>query len=596
MQYLPFFLLPLALSLGLTPLVRILAVKNGLICYPRADRWHKHPTAILGGVSIYLASIITVVSLGLINKSSWGILLGATFLFIIGLFDDKFHFRPYTKLLAQIISGCIVIFSGITINIFNNAFLNILLTLFWIVGVANAFNLLDNIDGLSAGIAVISSLMLFFSTIIFSNNYLSGFALILAGAALGFLPYNFNPAKIFMGDSGSMFLGYSLAVVAIAGTGRHISNLLITMLIPVFILSVPIFDTIFVIIVRTLQGKRIFEGGKDHTSHRLVTLGLSPKKTVVLLYFISLIFGLIALLSYSLNIFTILVLGFLAFVVLLFFGIFLFKGTTYVGELKTRLRHHHNNNLNNVTVLNSIILYKQRILEVLLDLVLISIAYYSAYFLRFEGSDLFSSNLNLIRESLVWIIMIKMLIFFAFGLYRGMQKYISIADLITIFKVVSIGSLASILFLTFTFRFRDYSRVVFFLDWLILLFLVSGVRILFRVLSEFFSRIRETGKNILIFGAGDMGEMVMREIKRNTALNYNPVGFIDDDPAKTGNKIHGVSVLGSREKIRDIIRQENIKEVIIAIPSFDMGNFTDIARICDECGIKYRKIKGILDD
>jgi UDP-GlcNAc:undecaprenyl-phosphate GlcNAc-1-phosphate transferase len=343
--------------------------------------------------------------------------------------------------------------------------------------------------------------------------------------------------------------------------------------------------------IRILQGRKIFEGGRDHTSHRLVTLGLSQRKTVSLLYVISTAFGLIALLYSRLNLFVVSVITFLAIVILLFFGLFLSE-TTSNDELKKWQKQ--NNSENNNTILNAIFLHKRRIVEVLLDLGLICIAYYSAYFLRFEG-PLLSSNLFLIKESLSWIILIKMSAFFIFGLYRGVWRYISISDLFTIFKVVSLGSIASILFLTFAFRFQEYSRAVFFIDWIILLCLISGTRILFRVLGEFFSRSREGGEKVLIFGAGDTGEMVIREIKRNKALNYNPIGFIDDDPSKVGNKIQGVTVLGSRGKIRELSRTHNIKEVLVAIPSMDTVDFSEIARICEDCGVSYRRIKGILD-
>lgn len=596
MQYIPFFFMPFTLSLIFTPLVRQIAIKNGLIAYPRLDRWHKHPTAILGGVSIYLASVISGLSLGVVNKDALGLFLGATLLFIVGLADDRFHFTPYTKLFTQIIAGCIAIFFGIVIGLPINFLLTIPLTLFWIVAVTNAFNLLDNIDGLAAGIAGISSLMLFFSSILFSNNPLGILALILCGASLGFLPYNFHPARIFMGDSGSMFLGFSLAVISIAGTNRHISNFLIILLMPVLILCVPIFDTIFVMITRKLQNRKIFEGGKDHTSHHLVTLGLSPRKTVSLLYFISIVFGLIAI-SYSrLNIFIISIVSFLAITILVFFGLFLFEGTYYNNKLKgsfndKQLRRRNNNK----AILNSIILHKRRIVEVLLDLSFICIAYYSAYFLRFEGTSLLDSNLYLIKESLAWIILIKISSFFIFGLYRGIWRYISVSDFITIFKVVTFGSIASILFLTFAFRFQDYSRAVFFIDWLILLFLVTGSRFLFRILGEFFDSLRKEGKNVLIFGAGDAGEMVIREIKRNKTLNYNPIGFIDDDLSKIGNKIQGIPVLGSRDKIKDLVQTQGIKEIIIAMPSSDRENLSEIIRICKDNRISYKEVRGILN-
>lgn len=592
-HYLAYIFLPFILSLILTPIVRRIALKNGFISYPRTDRWHKYPTALLGGISIYMASVIFAFSFGLINKDSWGLFLGATFLFIVGLIDDKFHITPYTKLLAQILAGCIAIISGVIIGLKVNIFLLVPLTLLWILVITNAFNLLDNIDGLAAGIAAVSSLMLFFSSTIFSNNPLGAFAIVLSGAAIGFLPYNFNPAKIFMGDSGSMFLGYSIAVISIAGTARSISNLLITMFVPVLILSVPIFDTVFVMTIRRLQGRGIFEGGKDHTSHHLVTLGISQKRTVILFYAISIIFGSIGILYLKLNIFIVTIIAFLGLLILMFFGFFLFEGTSYGNKIKypqKRLAWK-----NNHTVINTIFYHKRRIMEVLLDFIFILIAYYSAYFLRFED-PLLNSSLYLIKESLVWIILVKMSVFFIFGLYRGVWRYIGVSDFFTIFKVVCLGSIASVLFLTLRFKFRDYSRSVFFIDWLILLFLILGSRFMFRILGEFLSRMQKEGKRVLIFGAGDTGEMVIREIKRNKALNYVPIGFIDDDPRKIGNKIHGVPVLGSREKIQDLISTKEVREIIIAISKIDTVDLSEIIQICKDCGVSYRKIKGVLDE
>jgi len=365
------------------------------------------------------------------------------------------------------------------------------------------------------------------------------------------------------------------------------------MLIPVFILSVPIFDTVFVMIGRKLRGKKIFGGGTDHTSHRLVALGLSPRKTVFLLYIISIAFGLIAI-SYSrLDVFLISVIAFLAVVILLFFGVFLSENVVYDnGDLDYKKWQELKNNK---TILNNILLYKRRIAEVLLDLVFICVAYYSAYFLRFQGT-LLTSNLQLLEKSLVWLILIKISVFYIFGLYRGVWKYISVSDLITVFKAVTLGSAFSMIIFTILFRFQDFSRAVLFLDWLLLLFLVLGSRILFRVLGELFSQVcRKEGKNILIFGAGDAGELVIREIKRNKALNYNPIGFIDDDPSKLGYKIQGVPVLGTRDRVKEIVRAQSIEEVIIAIPSLNAEILYDIVKICRDCGVSYRKTKGVLD-
>ena len=592
LTHISYFGVPFILALLLTPLVRRFALRHNLVSHPRPDRWHKQPTALLGGVGIYFAFLISVFYLGTFNRNALGLIIGGTFLFIVGLLDDRLHFAPYLKLFAQIIAGCIAIYFGNILGFSGNYLLVASLTLFWIIAITNAFNLLDNIDGLAAGIALVCSAMLFFSSLGQPLNSLGIYGLIISGAVLGFLPYNFNPAKIFMGDSGSMFLGYSLAVLAIAGTTRHLSSLIVTMLVPVLILSVPIFDTIFVMISRKIQGRKIFEGGKDHTSHRLIVLGLSQRKTVILLCSISALFGIVAISFVKLNAFLIITSAVLGAVILLFLGLFLYEVTLRDTQGKNNYKSGQGDGRD---ILNRVFLHKRRIIEVLLDLVMICIAYYSAYFLRFEG-NLLSNNLSLFKESLIWIILIKMSAFFIFGFYRGVWRYVSISDLLTIFKTVSLSSIFSILFLTFLFRFQEYSRAVFFIDWVLLLFLIAGTRLLFRVLGEFFSRAREKGRNILIFGAGDMGEMVIREIKRNKTLNYNPIGFIDDDISKIGNKIQGVKVLGSRNKISLLANTYNVEEVLIAVPSINIDDLAEIAKICKNCGVNYRKIRALLDD
>lgn len=590
MQYIFYFFIPFALSLILTPFVKRLAITKGYVANPRADRWHKQPTALLGGISIYLASAVPALIIKIQDKRISGLFLGATFLFLIGLADDRFHLKPYTKLTCQIIAGCLAIAFGVVLGLPSEQFVAIPLTLLWIVLVTNSFNLLDNIDGLAVGIAGISAFMLFLSSVVFSTNPLGIYGLILSGAAFGFLPYNFNPAKIFMGDSGSMFLGFSLAVISVMETHRHISGLFSSLIIPVLILSVPIFDTLFVTALRKLQGRKVFEGGKDHTSHHLVTIGLSQRKTVLLLYAISVSFGLIAILYFKMHIAVISTLAFLGVALLFYFGIFLSDSVASLNKQK-----NHNPINNNTTVLTAFLLHKRRAAEVLMDLAFIYLAYTVSYYLRFEGNVL-SINLKLMQESLPWLILIKMSLFFIFGLYRGTWRYISISDLLTIFKTVSIASVGSVLFLTYSFRFKSYSRAVFIIDWVILLLLVSSSRISFRVLGEFFGRIKDKGKNVLIFGAGDTGEMVIREIKRNKALNYNPIGFIDDDPHKKGMRIQGVSVLGPRGKIRTLISENYVREIIIAIPLINAADLSEIAKLCSEFGITYRKVKRILEE
>jgi UDP-GlcNAc:undecaprenyl-phosphate GlcNAc-1-phosphate transferase len=591
MHYLIIFSIAFCLSLALTPLVRNIALRYNLVAEPRHDRWHKKPTALLGGIAIYVASLASILLFLPLTKELIGLLLGATLLFTFGLLDDFKHFGPQVKILAQIIAGCIAIFSGVVVKLIPYPFIAIPLTILWIVGITNSFNILDNMDGLACGVAFISSIMLFFSSILLKNTDIGLATLILAGATLGFLPYNFNPARIFMGDSGSMFLGFSLATVAIMGTARHVENLLVTLAIPVLILGVPIFDTTFVALMRKIRGRPFMQGGKDHTSHRLVSLGLSERKTVLLLYLLSILFGLIALAYSKIDVIIVSILAVLALIILLFFGIFLAEverwGNNEIEKARKKKMEEGK------TVLNTLILNKRRIVEVLIDFILICLSYYSAYLLRFEGK-VSVANLSLIKESLPWIIIIRLICFSYFGLYRGVWRYIGITDLTSIFKAVSLSSILSVMFLTLFFRFKDYSRVVFIIDWLLLLFLVSGIRILIRILREYFSSLQMGGKRILIMGAGDTGELLLREIKRNKNLNYDAVGFVDDDLSKVGRKIHGVPIFGTREEIPQLVQTEMIEEILIAIPSTSIENLEQIFKICKDCGVSYRQISGII--
>ena len=191
--------------------------------------------------------------------------------------------------------------------------------------------------------------------------------------------------------------------------------------------------------------------------------------------------------------------------------------------------------------------------------------------------------------------MLKFVCFGYIGLYRGVWKYIGITDLISVFKAVTLGSLLSIIFLTVFFRFKDYSRVVFIIDWFLTLFFISGSRILLRILREYFLNISLTGKKILIMGAGDGGELALREIRNNKQLGYQVVGFVDDNNKLRNRRIHGISVLGGRGDVPRLINEYGIEELIIAIPSAKEGDFRDILQYCRELDIVCKKLSKVME-
>ena len=286
-----------ALALVLTPLVRALARRLGVVAKPKTDRWHKRPTAMLGGVAIWLSVVISYLAFVPRTPIGWRIILASTFLFLVGLVDDLVHTKPYQKLIGQIMGSAFIIYYGLTLPWTGSSSFNMALTIFWLIGITNAVNLLDNMDGLAAGIAMIASVFLALS---FANtNQLTEVIMLMtfAAALLGFLVYNSSPASIFMGDCGSMFVGFFLASAALVNvSGGRSRSFLPVLAVPILVLFVPIFDTTLVTVLRKLSGRAASQGGRDHTSHRLVALGVSERQAVWMLYGFAALSGLLAVL------------------------------------------------------------------------------------------------------------------------------------------------------------------------------------------------------------------------------------------------------------------------------------------------------------
>jgi UDP-GlcNAc:undecaprenyl-phosphate GlcNAc-1-phosphate transferase len=296
-QYLLILLSAFVLAVGVTPLVRRLAVKLGVVDKPAARKLHASTTPLLGGAAIYLAFIATLAILGdrFYIQQVIGILLGATLCSFMGLWDDRLGLGALVKLVGQCAAAVILILSGIQVRVLPSQALNIGVTIFWMVGITNALNLLDNMDGLSGGVGATAAVF-FLLLAVMSGQYLVGaLAAALLGACAGFLFYNFNPASIFMGDTGSLFLGFVLAAVGIKL--RFPDNVhFVTWMIPVVVLGLPIFDTTLVVISRLRRGLNpLTTPGKDHVSHRLVKMGFTQREAVLILYLVCAVFGIVAM-------------------------------------------------------------------------------------------------------------------------------------------------------------------------------------------------------------------------------------------------------------------------------------------------------------
>ncbi|HZH34089.1 MAG TPA: MraY family glycosyltransferase, partial [Pyrinomonadaceae bacterium] len=237
-------------SMALTYGVRELAHRFGFVAKPKSDRWHKRPTAMMGGVAIFLTTVIVYLLFLQHTPQSWVVICGSTVLFLVGLIDDLLQVKPYQKLFGQLVGTAIVVSFGLVLPWTDFQLLNILITVFWLVGITNAINLLDNMDGLSGGTAAIAAISL--ALTLYANGQTNELLLMIGfiAALAGFLVFNFNPASIFMGDSGSMFVGFFLASsVLLNNNGGQSRSIFSVLAIPVLILFIPIFDTTFVTVL-----------------------------------------------------------------------------------------------------------------------------------------------------------------------------------------------------------------------------------------------------------------------------------------------------------------------------------------------------------
>ncbi len=295
------------ISFAATPMVISLAHRINAIDVPKdARRVHKKPTPLIGGLAIFYGFVVSVLCFANLDRETAGILIGCVIIVTVGIIDDITDMKAIIKLLCQILAAAVVVYSGVRIEHFANPFsawigppyivlnfwVSVTITVFWIVGVCNAVNLIDGLDGLAVGVSSIASLCMLAMTLITNNLEVAIITAAVAGAGFGFLPYNFNPAKIFMGDTGALFLGFILSCISVQGFLKL--SAIISFAIPILVLGLPIFDTIFSIFRRILTGHSPMSPDRGHLHHRLLDMGFSQKQTVAILYTLTTILCLTA--------------------------------------------------------------------------------------------------------------------------------------------------------------------------------------------------------------------------------------------------------------------------------------------------------------
>jgi UDP-GlcNAc:undecaprenyl-phosphate GlcNAc-1-phosphate transferase len=575
-----YFVLSMGSSLALTPVCRIAAHRFGFIATPQQDRWHKRPTALFGGVAI----VATVLVFGLTIRPVgplWQLLVCGAAIAAFGFVDDWLSLKASTKLIAQIAVASLLLFFGYRLQWTQSMIGDAMLTLFWIVGITNAFNLLDNMDGLCAGTVLIAGAFLL---LVFVNGGAAAappaiYLAVLLGATAGFLVYNFYPASIFMGDTGSLFLGLNVAALTLVASPETMgrSGLLTVVAAPVLPLLIPIVDTTFVTALRLLSGRHPSQGGPDHMSHRLVAVGLSERRAVATLWALAAAGGLVSVQLHESATGGSLIAALTFVLAIVIFAVYLARIRVYSeGDLKALEGKAF-------TPLVANFMYKRRVAEVLLDLCLIPLAYYTAYRLRFEG-PLYAANYRYFIQSLPVVLAAQLLALFIAGGYRGAWQYFGMMDAVVFTKGVVLGTGAAVIVIFFLYRFESYSQSVFIIDAALLVLLLSASRGSFRLIGEFLLRRTAGGRRCVIYGTTGASMATIREAFGADAP-LKIVGYVDDDPRRRHMRVAGYPVVGGFSELLDLLARDQVDSVVLNVHPMDAERLQQINVACKDHGV-----------
>ncbi len=561
---------------------------------PREERWRMDAVPRIGGLAMLVAFLVgagVLAAAGEISsKRALGFVGAITLVALVGLFDDLRGLRPLTKLVGQILATSLLLVTGSSVEIITIEPFATILTFFWMIAITNAINLLDNMDGLAAGVSFVSFALLATHAFLADLNEIAILGTVLAASVLGFLPFNLRLRKraaIFMGDSGSHLLGFGLAWLALASSWQQASGIAAAIAVPFLVLAIPIMDTTLVSIVRRLEGRPISQGGRDHTSHRLVLKGLSEKRAVALLIGASAALGGGSLAFVQFDRILPAVIGLaLAVAVLIHFAMFLVQSRRHEGLIAPDVADR-----NGWLSIDTYRLHKRRFAEGLLDLCLIVVAYYLAYVLRYDQLP-DAANTDLITKSLPILIAARFLALMYFGLYRGLWRYAGTRDVARVGVAIVVSEIAAVAVMTFAFRFEGFSRTLFVIDIVLCFLLIAGARLAERGLGDWLHSMRDRRgvPRALIVGAGDAGNALVRELRRRG--DHVVVGFVDDDPRKRGSRAQGAEVLGDHRDIADILGDSRPDVVYVTIPNAPKERLTQIESACTEQGIRFRTVVG----
>ena len=563
-----------------------------VVAAPRADRWHTRSTPLLGGSGIF-AGLLVAVAIGLaaglvpLSRELGGIVGGCAILFFAGLVDDVFHLPPLAKLAAQIAAAVLVIVAGIRVQIVGNGVLATALGIVWLVGMTNAFNLLDNMDGLAATLAAIACAFFAIDAYTVDPSHLAALvSLALCLGCVGFLPYNLRlrrPAAVFMGDSGSQVLGFSVGALGLSTAWTVAGSTAATLLLPILVLAVPILDTTLVTVVRLLEGRPVSQGGRDHASHRLVYQGLTDKRAVVFLAIVSGALGFTSLAYERLNDTRVTLFG-----VLVTFA-FLLQLGSYLADVNRSEAPQET-----ASFLRSLLVHRRRLIEVLVDFALITSAFTAAYIIREETLGPGWSR-HVFNLSLPVLLISRYVFFVLFGLYRGVWRYAGARDAAMIFGAVVASEATTFLFIWATVPWNGFPRGTYAIDLLICSFLIGVSRFWERGVAHALRTFVGRGEQerFLIVGAGRSGRSLLRELRESRSARV--LGFLDDDPQLRRRRIQGVAIVAGVREIGWALGRFAPDTVLVTIPDAPTDCINGIIEACRRADVSCRFVRRQID-
>ena len=548
-------------SAGLTWAVMRVAQRRGWMAEPRPDRLHATPTALFGGIAIYLALVGGLLLFAPITWQLAGLLALTTAMFALGLADDAWDVRPQSKLVVQIAGGLLLYLLDFHFNESFPWLLDLAIVVFWVVAITNAMNLLDNMNGLCAGAAVIATAFRWLFYYQDGNAVGAVHSAVFLGAVLGFLVFNFPRASVFMGDTGSMVIGFFLAALNLTSEESYSKGLLSVLFFPVLVLALPIFDTAFVSLVRTVSGRAVSHGGRDHTSHRLVAVGLSETAAVLIFYAISIASGITAFLLYRVGFSYAWFLGALLVLGLILFGIFLASVKVYPEDQvpwdsAARPRAGFS--------LAADFRYKRVVLWVVADTLTILVAWYAAFLARYGETTAWPEHMALFAQSAPVAVTCVLLGLFGRGLYRTDWQHFSLHEIRAILSGATLGLGAAFVVLLLAGHAVGSRAGLGGVALGAAVLMLAGNRLFVRALADALLKHPSNAERLLVYGAGKGGALALRELRSNAALAKVAIGFVDDDPVRHGMTLHGLRVLGGLDDLDVLLRTHHVDGIVVS--------------------------------